>query len=217
MSLPAGEWTELLDWKRRIFAMYARIRTAADPVEAWADFRATRDVMFREHPQSPIPVDERRDLELPYFDYNPAARVLAEIAPAEETHYEIATSGNSTYGFTRIAEASFELETEQQKLELYWLDGYGGGLFVPYRDATAGTETYGAGRYLFDTIKGADLGMQEGRIVFDFNFAFNPSCAYDPRWVCPLAPPPNRLTIPIRAGEKHLAQPDRGKHLVQSD
>ena len=199
MTLPAGEWTELLDWKRRIFAMYARIRSTSDPEQAWADFRRTRDQMFSEHPQSPIPVDERRDLELPYFDYDPRARVLADISPAQEMHYEIPTSGDGTYGFTRIAEAGFAFQGERQVLELYWLDGYGGGLFVPFRDGTAGTETYGAGRYLFDTIKGADLGMEGGRIVFDFNFAFNPSCAYDPRWVCPLAPPPNRLHVEIRA------------------
>ncbi|MEA2485143.1 MAG: uncharacterized protein QOD46_254, partial [Actinomycetota bacterium] len=105
----------------------------------------------------------------------------------------------------RVATARFEMGAVERELELYWLDGYGGGLFVPFRDGTAGTETYGAGRYLFDTIKGADLGMKEDRIVFDFNFAFNPSCAYDPLWVCPLAPPPNRLDIAIPAGEKYSA------------
>jgi uncharacterized protein (DUF1684 family) len=102
-----------------------------------------------------------------------------------------------------VATAAFTLGGTEQQLELYWLDGYGGGLFVPFRDGTAGTETYGAGRYLFDTIKGADLGMHGDRIIFDFNFAFNPSCAYDPRWVCPLAPPPNRLDIAIPAGERY--------------
>ena len=74
-------------------------------------------------------------------------------------------------------------------LELYWLEGYGGGLFVPFADATSGRETYGAGRYLLDTVKGADLGQRGGRLVLDFNFAYQPSCAYDPRWTCPLTPP----------------------------
>jgi uncharacterized protein (DUF1684 family) len=74
---------------------------------------------------------------------------------------------------------------------------------VPLRDATAGTTTYGAGRYLLDTVKGADLGMEGDRLVLDFNFAYNPSCAYDPRWVCPLAPPPNRLDVAIEAGERY--------------
>ena len=82
--------------------------------------------------------------------------------------------------------------------------GYAGGLFIPFRDATNGHETYGAGRYLIDSAKGADLGGDPatGRLTIDFNFAFQPSCAFDPRWACPLAPPENRLDRPIRAGER---------------
>ena len=90
-------------------------------------------------------------------------------------------------------------------LELYWIEGYGGGLFLSFRDATAGSETYGAGRYLLDTVKGADLGASGGRLVLAFNFAYNPSCAYDPRWVCPLAPTANSLPLAITAGERHGA------------
>jgi uncharacterized protein (DUF1684 family) len=76
-------------------------------------------------------------------------------------------------------------------------------VFVPVKDALAGSLTYGGGRYLIDTVKGADLGGDalSGRLVVDFNFAYNPSCAYDPRWACPLAPPGNRLAVPVRAGE----------------
>ena len=87
---------------------------------------------------------------------------------------------------------------------MFWLREYSGGIFVPFRDATNGTETYGGGRYLLDTAKGADLGgdADRGTIVIDFNFAYQPSCAFDPRWSCPLAPPENRLDIAIRAGER---------------
>ena len=88
-------------------------------------------------------------------------------------------------------------------LALYWLDGYGGGVFLPFADATRGDATYGGGRYLLDTVKGADLGEADGRLVLDFNFAYNPSCSYDPRWVCPLSPPENRLDVAVRAGERH--------------
>jgi uncharacterized protein (DUF1684 family) len=98
--------------------------------------------------------------------------------------------------------ASFRIGADPSSLELYWLEGYGGGVFLSFRDATAGRETYGAGRYLLDTVKGSDLGTSDRRLVLDFNFAYNPSCAYDPRWACPLAPPANRLAIPIRAGER---------------
>jgi uncharacterized protein (DUF1684 family) len=161
--------------------------------------------MFASHPQSPLPPEARRSFEgLPFFDYDPAWRAVAEVVPAEAEHYEIATSGTQggSYGFTRFAVTRAESPGGPFELELYWLDGYGGGLFLPFRDTTSGTETYGAGRYLLDTVKGADLGMQHDRLVLDFNFAYNPSCAYEPSWVCPLAPSPNRLTIPIRAGER---------------
>ena len=204
-SLEPDDVLHLLDWKRRIAELYAEVRANHDPEDAWRSWRATRDDMFRSHPQSPIPESQRAGFDgLDYFDYDSAARVHARVEPAERRHYEIATSGDGTYGFTRFGVARFELGGEEAALELYWLDGYGGGLFVPFRDATSGKETYGAGRYLLDTIKGADLGVTtDGDLVFDFNFAYNPSCSYDPAWVCPLAPPPNRLTIPVGAGELH--------------
>ena len=101
-----------------------------------------------------------------------------------------------------------------QALELvvYWIDVYGGGLFLPFRDITCPAESYGGGRYLFDSVKGSDflrleatpetMGYAGGRILLDFNYAYNPSCAYDPRWTCPLAPNENRLPVAIRAGER---------------
>ena len=106
--------------------------------------------------------------------------------------------------FVRFAVARFALGEAECELELYWLDAYGGGLFVPFADATSGAETYGAGRYLLDTVKGADLGTEDGRLVLDFNLAYNPSCSYDPRWACPLTPPANRLSVTVRAGEQHV-------------
>jgi uncharacterized protein (DUF1684 family) len=194
----------LLDWKRRIFELYAEIRAADDPAAAWSRWRDVRDELFRMHPQSPLPAAERASFSgVPYFDYDPALRVLADIEPAEPERREIATSGEQPYAFTRFARARFELEDEPHTLELYWLEGYGGGVFLSFADATSGRETYGAGRYLLDTVKGSDLGEDDGRLVLDFNFAYNPSCSYDPRWVCPLAPPGNRLRVPVRGGERH--------------
>lgn len=84
--------------------------------------------------------------------------------------------------------------------------GYGGGLFPPFRDATNGKDTYGGERYILDTIKGADQGLEGGKLVLDFNYAFNLSCAYNANWHCPLAPPENCLSMPRRAGE--LDYPD---------
>ena len=105
----------------------------------------------------------------------------------------------------RSGQARFELRGESLALELDWLASYGGGVFLCFRDSTSGTTTYGGGRYLLDTVKGADLGETDGTLVLDFNFAYNPSCSYDPGWVCPLAPPANRLSIAVGAGEKHLS------------
>jgi uncharacterized protein len=204
VTLPQGDLLELLDWKRRIFELYAEIRRAQDPERAWERWRAVRDRMFGSHSQSPIPPDERAGFGgLAYFDYDPTGRVLAEISPAAPEAIDIAGSAGESFRFTRFAVASFDLRDQATRLELYWLEGYGGGLFLSFRDATAGSETYGAGRYLLDTVKGSDLGMQDGKLVLDFNFAYNPSCAYDSRWACPLAPPANRLPLPIRAGERH--------------
>lgn len=197
------ELFELMDWKRRVFDLYASVRSTNDPEAAWKHWREVRDELFRTHPQSPIPSHERAEFgALDYFDYDPQWRVLANVTAVEPVHYDIATSTGSSYGFSRFASASFEVCDRDMDLELYWLDGYGGGLFVPFRDATSGKQTYGGGRYLLDTVKGADLGVANERLVLDFNFSYNPSCCYDPRWACPLAPPPNRLEIEVVAGER---------------
>jgi uncharacterized protein (DUF1684 family) len=188
---------ELLDWKRRVFELYAAVRADPQPARAWQHWRDVREELFRSHPQTPS-----HHAQPQYFDYDPALRVFGTVEPAEREQREIATSGEEPYAFTRFARARFELEGSEQSLDLYWLEGYGGGLFLSFADATSGTETYGACRYLLDTVKGADLGERDGRLILDFNFAYNPSCAYDPRWVCPLAPPGNRLAVPLRGGER---------------
>jgi len=198
----AAERLDLLDWKRRVSALYQAVRTSPEPAAAWTSWRAARDDLFRNHPQSPVPVPDRGRLAVSYYPYDPAARVLAEVAAVAPVSRDVTASDGGTYRFTRFADARFTLSGHSCALGLYWLEGYGGGLFLPFRDATSGAETYGGGRYLLDTVKGADLGDREGRLILDFNFAYNPSCAYDVRWSCPLAPPENRLTIAVRAGER---------------
>jgi uncharacterized protein (DUF1684 family) len=194
---------ELLDWRRRIFALYAGVRASDAPRSAWQSWRQGRDELFAHHPSSPVAEAERAAFQrLSYFDYDPAARVLATVTPVGKMTFELPSSGDEAYRFSRFGLAEFELGDEQCGLELYWLEGYGGGVCLPFADATSGDATYGAGRYLLDTVKGADLGMHADRLVLDFNFAYNPSCAYDPRWTCPLAPPANRLPIEVRAGER---------------
>ncbi|HEV2282423.1 MAG TPA: DUF1684 domain-containing protein [bacterium] len=191
-----------MDWKRKVSALYQAVRTSPEPAAAWISWRAARDDLFRRHPQSPVPERNRARLTVSYYPYDPAARVLAEVTAVPPVSRHVTASDGGTYQFTRFADARFALFGRSCALGLYWLEGYGGGLFVPFRDATSGAETYGGGRYLLDTVKGADLGVREGRLVLDFNFAYNPSCAYDSRWSCPLAPPENHLRVAVRAGER---------------
>lgn len=187
-----------------MFAVYAEIRAATDPRAAWDRWREVRRELISTHPQSPIrDAAERARFAGPaYFDHDPTARVVAEVEEAEPEAVVIAGSADGRFEMTRFGTARFELHGDEHRLSLYWLEGYGGGVFLSFRDGTSGTETYGACRYLLDTVKGADLGAADGGLVLDFNFAYNPSCSYDPIWVCPLAPPDNRLPVPIRAGER---------------
>jgi uncharacterized protein len=195
---------DLLDWKRRVFALYEEVRGSEAPERAWELWRAVRDELIRTHGQSPIRDAEARAAYTgpDYFPYDPVFRVLAEVEPADPERVVIEASADGSYSFTRFGTARFDLAGEQCRIALYWLEGYGGGVFLPFRDATSGTTTYGACRYLLDTVKGADLGTRDGRLVLDFNFAYNPSCSYDPTWVCPLAPPENRLSVAVEAGER---------------
>ena len=194
---------DLLDWKRRVFAMYAAVRSNADGT-AVAAFRVAKDRLFATHPQSPIPATARPAFSgLAYYPYQPDYRVTAPLERDDAGgEFLLPSSGDEPFRFTRIGTVHPVVSGREIPLAVYWLPAYGGGLFVPFRDTTAGAETYGAGRYLLDTVKGADLGTAaNGDLVLDFNYAFNPSCSYDPRWHCPLAPPESRIDLPIAAGE----------------
>jgi hypothetical protein len=186
-----------------VFDLYARVRASPDPAAGWRLWRGVRDDLFRTHTQSPLPLGDRPSFPgVDYYPYDPALRVLADVAPARSESLRIAGSAGSTVHFTRFGLAGFDLGGGPRTLELYWLEGYGGGVFLPFNDETTGHETYGGGRYLLDTVKGADLGMEAGRLVLDFNFAYNPSCSYDGRWACPLAPAANTLDLAVRGGER---------------
>ena len=197
---------ELLDYRRRVHALYARVRNEPDSARGFATWVAARDDLFAHHPQSALPPERRSGFAgLSYFPHHPRGRVLADVLATERRRYDVPSSDGRATAFERVGVARFVLDDAPCELELYWLLGYGGGLFVPFADATSAQETYGAGRYLLDTVKGADLGARDGRLVLDFNLAYNPSCSYDARWSCPLAPPANRLSIPVRMGERHAA------------
>jgi uncharacterized protein (DUF1684 family) len=195
------EYLTLLDWRRRVANLYSAVRASlpTDPLAAHALWRKERDALFRSHPQSALPPEKRwRFPGLNYYDYDPRFAFTAEVEPMPEERYDVGTSTGSVIPFVRIGKVTFEIGT----LEVWWLDAYSGGVFLPFRDGTAGKTTYGGGRYLLDTAKSADLGSRGTALVLDFNFAYHPSCFYDPKWVCPLAPPFNRIDAPIEAGER---------------
>jgi uncharacterized protein len=182
---------DLADWRERVARLYLSDLDLAG-------FRRARDELFATHPQSPVRGCARG---LSYFDPDPAFAVEAELTPAEG---QITIDTGDTDGivtYRRVALAHTEFGT----LTLWWIEAYGGGLFLPFRDETRHTHTYGGGRYLTDTVKGTFgrgvelLGGNRARL--DFNYAYNPSCAYSYSWTCPLAPQENWLNLPIRAGE----------------
>jgi uncharacterized protein (DUF1684 family) len=196
---------DLAGWRREVADLYRDVRRAASPREGWNLWRQRRAQLYLEHSQSPLPPASRRPELLPqYYEYDPAWRFAATVGDTPAAVIELPGSSDELFSATRFGVARFEVAGQDIALSLYWLSGYAGGLFASCRDATSGAETYGGGRYLFDTAKGADLGMEGDRLLLDFNFAYQPSCSYDPVWSCPLPPRENWLAMPIRAGERSL-------------
>jgi uncharacterized protein (DUF1684 family) len=201
-------YEELLDWRRAVAALYAAVRQSEMTHEQRrAEFRLARDRLFKTHPQSPLALEQRPDFRgLDYYSYDPAYRFVVGVdAAVEPGTFTMQLQDDGPVRLQRFGKIALTVEGQPVSLSLFWIMGYGGGIFLPFRDATNSRGTYGGGRYLLDTIKHADLGHEDGRLVVDFNYAYNPSCAYNPHWHCPLAPLENHLPVPIRAGEKEYA------------
>nr|WP_296064141.1 DUF1684 domain-containing protein [uncultured Actinoplanes sp.] len=186
---------ELTDYRAAVARMYLEDT-------GLKEFRARRDVLFGTHPQSAIPAAERAAFTgLRYFPPNDEAIAEVTLRPADG-EIDIDTGGED--GVVHYRRAGI-LETPYGELSLWWISAYGGGLFLPVRDGTAGKGSYGGGRYLTDTVKGTHgrgvVPLGDGRVRLDFNYLYNPSCAYDDAWLCPLAPPENQVAAPIEAGE----------------
>jgi uncharacterized protein (DUF1684 family) len=191
---------DLADWRERVAALYLS-NVDID------GFRAGRDELFAHHPQSPVPSGQRDGFRgLSYFPSDPAAVVECELRAATGS---LALDTGGPDGVVRYHRVAIAL-TPYGPLSLWWIDAYGGGLFLPVRDGTCGTESYPGGRYLTDTVKGTFgrgfVRLPGGRARLDFNYLYNPSCAYDARYACPLAPPENRIAWPIQAGEQAYAR-----------
>ena len=232
MSVLGTERLQLADWRRCVAELYAQVRScaASDPAAAHERWRTGREALYRGHPASPVPVERRAEFRAIHFPYDPGLRfelpLAVDPAPSPESAQAASTgaqlglklpiSTGQPLAFERVGWLDVPFEAGERRLALFWLPEYSGGLFLPFRDGTNGRETYGGGRYLLDTAKGADLGADLGavpggdghaghdgdRLVVDFNFSYQPSCAFDPRWSCPLSPADNRVDLEIRAGER---------------
>jgi uncharacterized protein (DUF1684 family) len=170
--------------------------------DAVAQFRSDKDAFFKSAPNSPIPEAEREAFEgLPYYPVDPSlgfdGLTLEPYTGDEPVRFEIPTSDGKTRPAQRAGVFRFPLDGTDRGLTAYTFEGEGAeNVFVPFLDATSGTETYGAGRYL-------DIERDEdGTYSLDFNLAYHPSCVYDMKFSCPLTPAENRLAVPIRAGER---------------
>jgi uncharacterized protein len=194
---------QLADWRRENAALYARVRAEADPAAAHDLWQEGRGRLMSSHPQSPLPEgDPMREHGVPYWAYDRALRWTVPLEPVTQPERLAIDTGPD--GVTRLEQVGWVTLPDPVacRLAVWWLDQYGGGIFLPLRDATAGSTSYGAGRYLLDTAKGADLGAADQALVIDLNFLYHPSCRYDVRWVCPLAPAGNTIDVPVRAGER---------------
>ena len=195
----------LLHYRRTVADLYAAIRRGQnDPIATCTHFRRAKDRLFATHPQSPLDtVQKAMFTGLEYYDYDPRWRfVLPVDSNVEPTRIELPAGSDGTVILERFGQVHLPIDGQTYPLSLFWIVGYGGGVYVAFRDATNGHETYGGGRYLLDTIKHADLGQEGDGLILDFNYSYYPSCAYNERWVCPLPPRENWLPIPIPAGER---------------
>jgi uncharacterized protein len=206
MTDPTSSHLALADYRRRVAELYASLRAdnRPGPMRAVA-FRSARDRLFGSHPSSAIPEDGRRDfMGLAYYRHDPALDLRARFEPDPDAPpLDVPRSGEGPQiPIVRIGWVSFEIAGVACRLGVFWLNEYSGGIFIPFRDGTSGTATYGGGRYLWDSAKGADLGVDGDQLVLDFNYAYHPSCVHDPIWSCPLAPRENWLEVPIEGGER---------------
>ena len=199
---------ELADWRREVAALYGAVRAEPDPATAHARWRAGRDALFREHPQSPLPAGSPlRDTGLACWPYDPALRFVVPLAPPQtDRTLELPSGENGSTLLRPVGRVELPAPVGAA-VTVWWLEQYAGGLFLPLRDGTAGgsdpaAASYGGGRYLLDTAKGADLGALGDRLVVDLNFLYHPSCRYDDAWLCPLAPPENAVAPRVEAGER---------------
>ncbi|SDI86043.1 hypothetical protein SAMN05444157_0517 [Frankineae bacterium MT45] len=196
---------QLADWRRRVARLYAEVRAESDPATGHARWRAGRDELFRQHPQSPLlPESELFETGLPYWPYDPRLRFEVPLLPAPDVEpltLQVPTASDGLIPLRRIGQVQLPAPLDAT-LDVWWLQQYAGGIFLPLRDGSSGRTSYGGGRYLLDTAKSADLGGTDETLILDLNFLYHPSCRYNPAWECPLAQPGNTIGYDVQAGER---------------
>ena len=194
-----GNILSLIDWRYEMAALYQCVSACDALVDIWPDFVAERKRLYKTHQQSPM----QDAKSIAFFDYDPAFSFEVSLNPIDNAASQTVDGGkDGLVNFQGVAHTSGLAQHFGKELTIYQLAQYGGGLFLPFRDDTNGSLSYGGGRYLIDTAKSAWLGLSADRVRLDFNFSYFPSCAHDNRYVCPLSPPENILPIAINAGEK---------------
>ena len=174
-------------------------RSHRDEQSELEQFRKEKDDFFRTGRESPLTREQKKQFKgLNYFPENPALELEVIVEPFEEKQkIEMQTSTGDVQTYYRYGRFEFEVENQTAALTLY-ADVDGQDFFLPFADSLAGSETYGAGRYL------EPQHLSGNHFLVDFNLAYNPYCAYNESWSCPLTPFENRLKVPIRAGEKNF-------------
>ncbi|MFN8383258.1 MAG: DUF1684 domain-containing protein [Anaerolineales bacterium] len=158
-------------------------------------FRAQKDEFFGSHPQSPLTREQRKDFHgLQYFPENDALRLEVKVDEfTAKQKFEMQTSTGDVQIYEKFGKFHFEVDGTEAELTIYRSEH---GFFLPFVDSLAGKETYPAGRYL------EPEPLPGGYFIVDFNIAYNPYCAYNEMWSCPITPAENRLKVAIQAGEK---------------
>ena len=158
-------------------------------------FRAEKDDFYARHPQSPLTPAQKRDFNgLNYFPENTALRLEVDVETSSASEsIQIQTTGGQPQSYQRFGRFKFVVDGQPAELIIYKNEN---GYFLPFVDSLAGKETYPAGRYL------EPEKLPNGKFLVDFNLAYNPYCAYNEQWSCPITPAENRLKVSIRAGEK---------------
>jgi hypothetical protein len=199
---------DLLDYRRKVNSNYQSVRRSKlEPLQTAKIFRKNRDQLFEKHAQSALNEEQQKNFKgLNYFDYDPGWRKLASLDfNVDPVEIELSLNADGVLRISPYASATWRHRDAAFQLMIYEIKGYGGGLFLPFRDQSyKQADVYVGTRYLLDSIKGADLGIENGKLILDFNYAYNPSCAYNSKWDCPLAPQENWLNLAILAGEKNF-------------